>query len=312
MNGGGSVGGPGTLRVGRYIGRLGVVSMPAVAVGLELDERVVRRHVAKLEAAEWLARTPWIRGEGSAVWLTGAGTEAVGLGGVRPMLKSPRSTTLTHGITVGWTAARIQRRGLEWRGSRELAVDLDRWAVPARGEHGPTTLLPDLAVWRTPSAPPVALVVETGGRREDRQKRILEGWRDAVLNGRYSAVQYDCTDTSVTRWINRLARKVGLSRQTFIAVTQTSAAAIGAIPTYLATAELPTQPAAAPKPPNDQPRPSAAAPRGPDQDQTPPPVQTPPEGESGETVDERLQRYFESVGMAEPERRRRLASLRRR
>src|SRR5450631_3786725 len=43
--------GPGTLRVGRFIGRLGVVSIPAVEVGLDLDQRVVRRHVAKLEAA---------------------------------------------------------------------------------------------------------------------------------------------------------------------------------------------------------------------------------------------------------------------
>ena len=51
--------GPGTLRVGRFIGRLGVVSLPAVQTGLDLDQRVVRRHVARLEAAGWLVRTPW-------------------------------------------------------------------------------------------------------------------------------------------------------------------------------------------------------------------------------------------------------------
>lgn len=54
--------GPGTVRVRRFIGRVGVVSMPAVAVGLGLDERVVRRHVAKLEAAGWLSREPWVFG----------------------------------------------------------------------------------------------------------------------------------------------------------------------------------------------------------------------------------------------------------
>jgi hypothetical protein len=55
-----------TLRVGRFIGRLGVVSLPAVEAGLDLDQRVVRRHVAKLEAAGWRvgrpgcgARDPW-------------------------------------------------------------------------------------------------------------------------------------------------------------------------------------------------------------------------------------------------------------
>jgi len=50
--------GPGTVRVGRFIGKVGVVSLPAIAVGLDLDERVVRRHVAKLEKAGWLVRAP--------------------------------------------------------------------------------------------------------------------------------------------------------------------------------------------------------------------------------------------------------------
>ena len=307
MNGGGSVGGPGTLRVGRYIGRLGVVSMPAVAVGLELDERVVRRHVAKLEAAAWLARTPWVRGDGSVVWLTAAGTEAVGLGGLRPMLKRPKSTTLTHAIVVGWTVARIQRRGLDWRSSRELAVNPDRWAVPARGEHGRTTLLPDLAVWRTPSAPPVALVVETGGRREDRQKRILEGWRDAVLNGRYSAVQYDCADPSVTRWITRLAANVSLSRSSFIAVTQKNAAEIAAIsPTHPNPTDRPAVQATPPaplKPVSRQPPPRAALTPASEREHPAHPS-PPPQVESSETVDEVLQRYLETEAIAEAKRRR--------
>jgi DNA-binding MarR family transcriptional regulator len=42
--------------VGRFIGRLGVVSLPAIEAGLDLDQRVVRRHVARLEAAGWLVR----------------------------------------------------------------------------------------------------------------------------------------------------------------------------------------------------------------------------------------------------------------
>jgi integrase len=50
-----------------------VVSLPAVEVGLQLDERVVRRHVAKLEAVGWLGRAPGMWGEGSVVWLTARG-----------------------------------------------------------------------------------------------------------------------------------------------------------------------------------------------------------------------------------------------
>lgn len=135
--------GPGTVRVGRFIGRLGVVSLPAVGVGLDLDQRVVRRHVAKLEAAGWLAREPWIWGEGSVVWLTAAGIDGAGLGGVRPLKSPPGATTIAHGVLVGWSAARVEHRGRVWKSARELAVERDRWRVrrsrtaERRGDRGP-------------------------------------------------------------------------------------------------------------------------------------------------------------------------------
>jgi hypothetical protein len=155
-----------------------------VEVGLDLDQRVVRRHVAKLEAAGWLVRAPWVWGEGSVVWLTGAGVEGTGLGGVRAVKSPPAPTTITHGVLVGWSAARIERRGRVWRAARELAVDRERWVVPMRCERGYTEQLPDLAGRLKHSAPPVAVIAESGGRREDRQKMILEGWRDAIWSGR--------------------------------------------------------------------------------------------------------------------------------
>ena len=203
--------GPGTVRVGRFIGRLGVVSLPAVAVGLDPDQRVVRRHVAKLEAAGWLVREPWIWGEGSVVWLTGAGIEGAGLGGVRPVKSPPGATTIAHGVLVGWSAARVEHRGRVWKSARELAVERDRWAVRARCERGYTELLPDLAVWLKRSGAPVAVIAESGGRREDRQKMILEGWRHGIVSGCYAAVHYHCANEAVEHWIRRLARKVGLT-----------------------------------------------------------------------------------------------------
>ncbi len=167
--------GPGTLRVGRFIGRVGVVSLPAVHAGLDLDARVVRRHVAKLEAAGWLGRVPWVWGEGSIVWLTSLGIERARLGGVRAGKAPPAPTTIAHGVLVGWSAARAEKRGRVWKSARELALDPDRWAVRMRCERGSTKQLPDLAVWLTRSGPPIALIAESGGRREDRQKWILEG-----------------------------------------------------------------------------------------------------------------------------------------
>jgi hypothetical protein len=220
--------GPGSVRVGQFIGRVGVVSLPAVEVAVDLDQRVMRRHVAKLEQAGWLTRAPWIWGEGSVAWLTSLGTEASGLGGLRPVKAPPARTTISHAVLVGWSAARLERRGRDWKSARELALNPERWSVTMRAERGYTTQLPDLVGWARPSAP-VALIAESGGRREDRQKMLLEGWRDAVWSGRYAAVRYDCSTASVAHWIARLAKKIGLDRPKFAAHVQTTAEEIAAL-----------------------------------------------------------------------------------
>ena len=284
------------------------MSLPAVEVGLHLDQRVVRRHVAKLEAAGWLVRAPWIWGEGSVVWLTGSGVEAVGLGGIRPVKSPPGATTIHHGVLAGWSAARVERRGRLWRSARELALDEERWAVPMRCERGFTRQLPDLAVWLKRSGPPVAVIAESGGRREDRQKMILEGWRDAIHSGRYACLHYHCTSASVAHWINRLAKKIWLDAPTFAAVVQMSAAEITAI---------------APEhdPPVDAPKPAATVRPAPDGHERttpvrsagsaeparlklaePPPAPT-PESAEAVTARERLLRELTGVPEAKPRRR---------
>ena len=197
--------------------------MPAVEAGLDLDHRVVRRHVARLGAAGWLGRAPWVWGEGSVAWLTGLGVESSGLGGLRAVKAPPALTTIAHGVLVGWSAARAEKRSRVWRSARELALEPDRWEVTVRCERGYTTQLPDLAVWLKRSGPPIALISESGGRREDRQKKILEGWRNAVYAGQYSAVLYDCANDSVAHLISRLAAKVQLTRSKFGVVIQARA-----------------------------------------------------------------------------------------
>jgi hypothetical protein len=199
--------GPGTERVGRFIGRVGVMTLPAVQVGLDLDERVVRRHVQRLEDLGWLTRKTWMWGEGSVVWLTAAGINGVGLHGLRAVKvrrekSEPGITTITRGILVGFSAARLERRGYEWLSSRELAVDEPRWAVRHRHDYGHGTQLPDLVVWVPGSEKPVAIVCEESRRREDRQRWRLEGWRDALNAGRYECVQYDCANEPLATWIN--------------------------------------------------------------------------------------------------------------
>ena len=149
-------------------------------VGLDLDERVVRRHVARLEAAGWLGRMPWVWGEGSVVWLTGTGFEASDSALSAPVKSPPRR--------------RRSRTAYSSRGRRRDGAPRPRlavrtraggrhrpWAVRMRDERGYRKQLPDLAVWRRGAERPVAIVGEEGHRREDRQRLILEGWRDAIL-----------------------------------------------------------------------------------------------------------------------------------
>jgi len=62
--------------------------MPAIERGLGLADRVVRRHVAKLEKVGWCERMPAIRGDGMLVWMTPSGLDGVGLGEL-PALPAP-------------------------------------------------------------------------------------------------------------------------------------------------------------------------------------------------------------------------------
>jgi hypothetical protein len=299
--------GPGTLRVGRFVGRLGVVSLPAVQVGLDLDERVVRRHVAKLEAAGWLGRAPWVWGEGSVVWLTDTGIQGAGLGGVRAVKSPPSPTTTAHGVLVGWSAARAEHRGRTWKSARELQLDRERWAAPMRCERGYTDQLPDLAVWLDQSPAPGAVIAESGGRREDRQKMILEGWRDAIWSGRYFVLRYDCASPSVARWITRLAKKVGLTDMDFTAAVQTTAEQIVALPPAAAAdvaAIDEITPPSEPAPTADQEGETAPA-RAPALEEPLPVAPPVPEPETAEAASEHERRYREIFGMDDPKPRRR-------
>ena len=304
--------GPGTVRVARFIGRLGVVSLPAVGVGLDLDERVVRRHVARLEAVGWLGRMPWVWGEGSVVWLTSAGLRGADLAPVRDVKAQPSPTTIAHGVLVAWSAARMERRGLPWLSARELAADADRWAVRMRDERGYRKQLPDLAVWRRGAERPVAIVGEESHRREDRQRMILEGWRDAVWAEQYAAIQYDCASQAAVAKIRRLAKRERLTPPTFIAAAQATADEIRSItpdqefdePAAVPDASAAEDEVGTDSQPNEPRlqvvRPPAPPPRI---EEAPPP---PPEPEeSPEAAAERERRYREIFGIPEPKPRRR-------
>jgi hypothetical protein len=287
------------------------VSVPAVAVGLDLDERVVRRHAARLESVGWLGRMPWVWGEGSVVWLTSAGLRGADLGAVRAVKAPPSPTTIAHGVLVAWSAARMERRGLRWLSARELAADADRWAVRMRDERGYRKQLPDLAVWRQGAERPVAIVGDEGHRREDRQRMILEGWRDAIWVEQYDGVQYDCANAAAAAKIRRIAKRAQLSPPKFIAAAQRTADEIRSISPDPAVDEpASVTPARAPEPETADGQSDGrqvqivptVAPAPVNRPSAPPPPE--PE-ESPEAAAERERRYREIFGIAEPKPRRR-------
>jgi hypothetical protein len=155
------------------------------------------------------------------------------------------------------------------------------------------------------------VIAESDGRREDRQKMILEGWRDAIWSGRYLALRYDCANPSVTHWITRLAKKVGLTDADFTATVQTTVEQIAALPPAAddeATAIDETRPSGEPaRTPGEeaQTTPARAPAPGEPVPVTPPGPPPAPEPETAEAAADRERAYREIFGIDEPKPRRR-------
>jgi hypothetical protein len=209
--------GPGSVRVGQFIGRLGVVPMPAIEHGLGLVDRVVRRHVAKLERAGWCERMPTIRGDGMLVWLTAYGLDGVGLGAL-PALRAPGrfSAQTMRRVGVAWAAADIERAGHQWIASREMAVAPGRWGVQVANERGGhSRRLPDLVFWPAGGVElRVAVVVIQGLPKPRRERAALAGWRAAISAGEYVQVRYLAGPTSSAH-LRHVAADIGLTAAQF-------------------------------------------------------------------------------------------------
>ena len=101
------------------------------------------------------------------MWFTAPASTARGWVGCGPVKSPPAATTIAHGVLVGWSAARVERRGRAWKSARELALERERWAVTMRCERGYTSSLPDLAVWLD--------ALRAAGRGDRRERRAAGG-----------------------------------------------------------------------------------------------------------------------------------------
>jgi hypothetical protein len=287
--------------VGRFIGRLGVVPMPAIEHGLGLVDRVVRRHVAKLEKVGWCERIPTIRGDGMLVWLTPSGLDGVGLREL-PALRTPQrfSPQTTQSIRVAWAAADIQRAGHQWISRREMTLAPSQWGVQVANERGGVSRrLPDLVFWPAGDVElRVAVVVIQGLPKPRREGAALEGWRASIVAGEYVQVRYLAGRASSSH-LRRVAVDIGLTAAQFSAGDRVMADEAPVLPVVIATVEevsvaVETAPVAASDPP--RPSPEYGAPPRPTTDEA---------AETAERAAEHQKLLDEVLGRGQPARRRR-------
>jgi hypothetical protein len=192
--------------------------MPAVGHGLRLVDRVVRRHVAKLEKVGWCERTPALRGEGMLVWMTPTGLDGVRLGQLpAPRAPNPFSPEILRSTRVAWAAADIERAGHQWIASRELALAPGEWGMEVANERGGySRRLPDLVFWSAwDRRRQMAVVVAPGLSNPRRERAALQGWQDSIVAGRYAQVWYVASPAFVSH-LGRVAEEIGLAAPQFI------------------------------------------------------------------------------------------------
>jgi len=262
--------------------------------GLGLAERVVRRHVAKLEAVGWLRRTAALRGKGSLVWLTAPGYEGLGLELVPVRAPAVFSVTTHRSVEIAWAAANAERHGLRWLSARELSIDRETWQITVANERDSHShQLPDLVLWPPNSPLPVAIVLERDYQHPRRRRAALQGWQAAITAGRYAQIRYQ-TSPILAYDLHRLAAQVGLNPPEFIVGENMTAPELD--PPATTTTDH-TAPAAAVE---TQPAPTDPQ-LAPDVDRNP--REPPQTKETPEPADERQRLVNELLAISEPQPR---------
>jgi hypothetical protein len=192
--------------------------MPAVEHGLGLVDRVVRRHVAKLEKVGWCERTSAVRGDGMLVWMTSTGLDGVRLSELpAPRAPNPFSPRTRRDIRIAWAAADIEHAGHHWIASRELALAPGQWGAEIANERGGySRRLPDLVFWSAwDRRRHVAVLIAPGLTNPRRERAALQGWQRSIVAGRYAQVWYVASPAVVSH-LRRAAEEIGLATPQFI------------------------------------------------------------------------------------------------
>jgi hypothetical protein len=204
--------GPRSMDALAWIARVGVTPFDALQLVMGCSRRRALDHVARLEQAGLITRTPMRRGDGTLVLVTRAGALEAGC----PPRRAPRApgpNTWAHASGCAWASAWLELRGRAWVSEREIVED-DLWRYDLRyQDHRGTvrvTHRPDL-IAQTGSGP-VAIEVELQRKTFARLHGICSMYTELTEpDGPLAGVIYICDRADVTDLVTRAADDVGLA-----------------------------------------------------------------------------------------------------
>jgi hypothetical protein len=196
--------GPASLEGLRWLARVGPAPLDAWRCAMGWSQVAARSHGHRLERADWLARFPMTRGEGSLFVATRTGVGVLGL----PLraVGTPAPTWWAHHCGCAWAAAWLGVRGHPFLGDRELLED-PGWSGRISWHDHDARHRPDL-IAITPNGGHAAIEVELAQKSIERLRAIITMYGHWWASG--IGVIYICGDQDGCDRVKRVAEKTGL------------------------------------------------------------------------------------------------------
>jgi DNA-binding transcriptional ArsR family regulator len=191
-----------------WVARARVAGVDPMAAALGVSQRQIYMHAERLEGDGAVLR-PWINDRGGGVLVVTP--RGVRLAGYTLSSRTPTRSLggLQHGRGVSWIASHCERAGRRWSGPGQLRANGWPMKLPPKVGPGARTHMPDLDFtlgrderW--------AAEFERMPKNPERLRRILTGYRNALLSGDLGGVLYVCANERIARSVEDRARDVRL------------------------------------------------------------------------------------------------------
>lgn len=205
--------GPGSVRVLTWVGRLGLVGLEPLRLGLPMSASTLRSHLVRLDREGLVIRARPSIGGPATVTATARGqllAQAHGADGVVERRgEPPVEFGVAHGCGVSWVAASAETRGWRWLGPAQLRLDDQPWdSRTAEGRRH----LPDLGLLLGDGRR-IAVEVELARKTKARTRAILGGYRRRIGEGAIDAVSYITASGQLARFMREQAAQASMQER---------------------------------------------------------------------------------------------------